>query len=102
MRLKKGDKVYILKGKNRGKTSVIVRALPQISKVVVEGVSLCKKHVKPKKQGQKGQRVELPTPISSANVALVCNSCLKPTRVGYRLEGGRKIRFCKKCKTIAQ
>ncbi len=102
MRLKKGDKVYILKGKDHGKTGVIARVLPKVSKVLVEGVSLHKKHVKPKKQGQKGQRVEFPTPISSANAALVCPSCSKPTRVGYRLEGGKKIRFCKKCKTIVQ
>ena len=102
MRLKKGDKVYILKGKDRGKTGAIVRVLPKISKIVVEGISLRKKHMKPKKQGQKGQIVELPTPVSSANVALVCSSCLKPTRIGYRMEGNKKVRFCKKCKTITQ
>jgi large subunit ribosomal protein L24 len=100
MRLKKGDKVYILKGKDRGKMGAIVHVLPKVSKVVVEGISLHKKHIRPKKQGQKGQKVELPTPISSANVALICPNCSKPTRIGYRLEGDKKVRFCKKCKTI--
>ncbi len=100
MKLKKGDKVYVLKGKSRGKTGAILRVLPKVSKIVVEGVSLRKKHVRPKKQGQKGQRIESPAPISSANVALVCGSCSKPTRVGYRVEGGKKVRFCKKCKII--
>ena len=99
MKLKKGDKVYILKGKDHGKTGVIARVLPKVSKILVEGVSLHKKHVRPKKQGQKGQIVELLTPISSANAALVCPSCAKPTRVGYRLEGDKKVRFCKKCQT---
>jgi len=102
MRLKKGDKVYILKGKDRSKTGNVVHVFPKTEKITVEGISLRKKHVKPKKQGQKGQRVELPTPISLSNVALVCPSCSKPTRVGHRTEGDKKVRFCKKCKVVVQ
>lgn len=97
MKFKKGDKVYIIKGKDRGKSGQITRVIPDANRIVVEGVMLRKKHVRPKTQDQKGQRVESPAPISASNAMLLCPSCSKPTRIGMRKEGESKVRFCKRC-----
>lgn len=97
MNLKKGDQVKILSGKDRGKTGNLLRVLPGEEKVVVEGVNTFKKRVKPTQQGQKGEMVTLPRPVSASKVQLICKNCKKPTRVGYRMNGGKKERFCKKC-----
>lgn len=97
MNLKKGDKVQIIKGKDRGKSGKIVRALPARSMVVVEGLNLKKKTVRPKKQGETGEIISVPWPIAAENVMFVCRSCNKPTRVGYRKTDSGKIRYCRKC-----
>jgi large subunit ribosomal protein L24 len=99
MKLLKGDNVMMLGGKDRLKSGKIVMVLPDSGKVVVEGLNLIKRHTKPRQQGQVGQIVSKERAVSSAAVALVCKSCGKPTRVGYRLEGDKKIRICKKCQT---
>ena len=105
MKIKKGDNVLVISGKNRGKKGKVLRALPGEAKIVVEGVNMRKKHVKPKRAGQKGQIVEMPSVFSVSSVKLVCTKCGKATRVGYKVEGGksersgkaRKVRMCKKC-----
>lgn len=97
MKIRKGDQIYITTGKDRGKRGTVTRTLPSGNKVVVEGLNLVKRHKRPKRQGERGQRVEVPSPLAVANVRLVCKSCGKPARVGYRLEGKNKVRICKKC-----
>ena len=97
MRIKKGDKVLIIKGKDRGKSGVITNVLPKSDKVIIEGLNLIKKQVRPRKQGEKGQIVHIPRPIIIPNIMLVCKSCGKPTRIGYGKEGKRKFRVCKQC-----
>jgi len=103
--LRKNDNVKMLSGKDRGKTgkiSVVLPARPtggpDAGKVVVEGLNLIKRHVRARKQGQKGQIVSKERAVSVSSVALVCKSCGKPTRVGYKIEGENKVRVCKKCK----
>jgi len=97
MKIKKGDTVKILLGKDHGKIGKVQHADPKGERVTLENLNLFKKHVKPRKQGEKGETVQVPRPVRISNVALVCPSCSKATRVGVRREKGIRIRFCKKC-----
>jgi large subunit ribosomal protein L24 len=97
MKIKKGDTVLVISGKWRGKTGKVLRAFPREFKVLVEGVNIVKKHQRPRRAGEKGQIVEIPKPIHVSKVKLVCPSCKKATRVGYKIEGDEKFRICKKC-----
>lgn len=98
MKVKKGDLVLITSGKDKGKTGKITRALPKELKVLVEGVNLKKKHVRPKREGEKGQVVEVPAAMDVSNIKMICPKCGKATRVGYKIEKDIKKRICKKCK----
>ena len=98
MKFKKGDNVKIISGKDRGKTGVILRSLPADDKIVVEGLNVFKKRSRPKKQGEKGQIVAVTRPLPASKAMLVCSACKEPTRIGFRMEGVSKVRYCKKCK----
>lgn len=98
MNIKKGDQVKITSGKDRGKTGSVMKVFPAAEKVSVEGVNFYKKRVKPKRQGQKGETVLVARPLAVSNVMLLCQNCKKPTRVGFRVEGNQRVRYCKKCK----
>ena len=87
----------IISGKDRGKSGSVLAIFPKEEKLTVEGLNLYKKKVRPKKQGQKGEVVNVARPIWSSKAMLVCRNCKKPTRVGYRFEGDQKVRFCRKC-----
>jgi len=97
MKVKKGDKVLIIKGKDRSKSGKVARALPSKLLVVVEGLNLRKKTVKPRRGNEKGRIVSIAWPMRVENVMLVCDACGKPTRIGYREINNKKIRYCKKC-----
>ena len=97
MKLKRGDNVIMLSGKDRSKKGKILFVFPEENKLVVEGLNLVKKHLRAKKQGQKGQVVSKERAVSASSAALICKSCGKPTRIGYRLDGASKFRICKKC-----
>ncbi|MFH1426187.1 MAG: 50S ribosomal protein L24 [Candidatus Kerfeldbacteria bacterium] len=102
IRIKSGDTVKVLKGKDSGKTGTVSQVLPSMNKVVVDGVNQLVKHLKSGKKDEKGQRIEFFGPIPAANVALVCPKCNKPTRIGYAITKGedgkeQKSRACKKC-----
>lgn len=90
----------MLNGKDRGKSGKIVMILPDMDKVVVEGLNMIKRHTRSRQQGKAGQIISKERPVSSSSVAVVCKSCGKPTRVGYKVEGDTKTRICKKCKNI--
>ena len=96
LRIKKGDRVRVLTGKDRGKEGVVMRAIPEKNKVIVEGVNVAKRHQKARTATQQGGIIDKDMPIPVPNVALLCPSC-GPTRVGYRIEGDEKTRICKKC-----
>ena len=100
MKLHKGDKIQVITGKNRGKTGKLLAALLERNLVFVEGINLYKKHKKATRQGEKGESVLVPRPFNASNVMLLCATCDKPTRVGFRLVGDKKNRFCKKCQAI--
>lgn len=97
MKLKKGDTIGIIKGKDRGKTGKILRIFSGINKVLIEGINMKKRHMRPRKTGQKGEVIMIAHPLAIANVMLVCKHCGKKTRVGSRISGTQKVRICKKC-----
>ncbi len=98
MNIKKGDKVNIMKGKDRGKSGKVIRVQPLEGLVTVEGLNLHKKAIRAKNANEKGQQVNLPTPIHASSLALVCPACGSVTRVGNRRSAnGPKERYCKKC-----
>jgi len=97
MKIKKGDTVLIITGKDKNKKGKVIEVLPKINKLVVEGLNIVKKHLRPKRAGEKGQKVEIPKPIDVSNVKLICPKCGQPVRVGYRITEAGKFRVCKKC-----
>jgi large subunit ribosomal protein L24 len=98
MKIKTNDKVKIVAGKDRGKEGKVIQVFPSANKIVVEGLNVMKKHLRPRKHGEKGQVIELAAPFSAANALVICEKCGKPTRVGYGLDGDKKKRICRKCK----
>lgn len=97
MNIKKGDTVKILSGNDKGKTGEVIEVIPKKEKIVVKGVNIRKKHVKPRKQGEQGGIIPVETAIHSAKANVVCSKCGKPTRIGYEIKDDKKIRICKKC-----
>ncbi|MBU4353166.1 50S ribosomal protein L24 [Candidatus Parcubacteria bacterium] len=97
MVIKKGDTVKIISGKDKGKIAKVILVLPKDDKIVVEGVNMRKKHTKPRKQGQKGQVVQISMPIHASNAMVVCSGCGKTTRISSKTIGTKKVRVCKKC-----
>ena len=98
MKIKKGDQVQIMSGKDKGKKGKIISVLPRLDKVVIDKLNIVKRHSKPKRDGEKGQIVEVPAPFDVSNVMIVCPSCNKISRIGFSGEGKKKTRICKKCK----
>lgn len=98
MKIRKGDTVKILSGKDRGKRAKILRVLPKERRVIIDGINLKKKHRRSRRQDRKGEIILLPAPMSASAVEIVCPSCGKPARAGYaRADAGEKRRICKKC-----
>jgi len=101
-RIRRDDMVYVLKGRERGKTGKVREVRPDEGRAIVAEVNIVKKHVKPGGQARQAGIIEIEAPIQLANLQLVCSKCSKPTRVGFRiLEDGTRSRFCKKCGELA-
>ncbi|MCK4540117.1 50S ribosomal protein L24 [Candidatus Parcubacteria bacterium] len=108
MNIKKGDKVKILAGKDKGKTGKVLQVFVSKNRASIEGLNLLIKHMRPRKQGEQGQRIEFPAPMEISNLMLVCPKCNKPTRVSQKQvksknkdkEITKKFRECKRCKQI--
>ena len=110
MKIHKGDTVQVMVGKDRGKNGKVLSVDTADSKVLVEGLNMVKKHMRPKKQGEKGQIISLSRPLNVSKVMLVCPSCKEPVRVGFSFgegsaSGGQlpkatKRRLCRSCKAI--
>jgi large subunit ribosomal protein L24 len=96
MRLRKGDKVIVITGADKGKTGAIQKVLPKINKVIVEGVALRKKHVKPSQKNPEGAIREIYAPIDVSNVALLDPTTKKPTKLTYKIVKDKKVRVAKK------
>lgn len=96
MKIKKGDQVQVIAGKDRGKRGPVVKVFPEADRVVVEGVNIGTRHRKAKSATEKGERIQMAMPLHVSNVMLVDTESGKPTRIGYRMNGTEKVRFSKK------
>ncbi|MBS1847534.1 MAG: 50S ribosomal protein L24 [Actinobacteria bacterium] len=96
LKIKAGDRVQVLTGKERGKQGTVARVIPSTRKVVVEGVNSAKKHAKARSAEKPGGIISIDMPLPVANVGIICSKC-GPTRVGYAIDGGEKRRICRKC-----
>lgn len=98
MKLRKGDQVKIISGNDKGKQGKILSVLRDEERVVIEGLNLKKKHIRPRQQGKKGEVILIPAALRASRVMIVCKKCGKAARVGYSIgDGGAKTRVCKKC-----
>ncbi|MCK5415955.1 50S ribosomal protein L24 [Candidatus Parcubacteria bacterium] len=113
MKIKRNDKVKILAGKDKGKIGKVLQVFPDGNKASVEGINLLIKHLRPQKQGEKGQRIEFPAPMNISNLMIICPKCNKETRVEYTIVKNeddtsadsvrvknKKFRKCKKCQEV--
>jgi len=98
IRIKKDDKVKVLTGKDKGKIGKVLKVAKKTNRIVVENVNIVKVHQRPSQENPQGGIVEKPMPMDVSNLMLMCNSCVKPTRIGIKqLEDGKRVRVCKKC-----
>lgn len=96
MHVKKGDKVKVITGKDKGKTGIVLAAFPKKNRVIVEGVNIVKKHAKPSQENPQGGILDIEAPIHASNVMPLDPKTGEPTRVGYKIENGKKVRYAKK------
>jgi large subunit ribosomal protein L24 len=102
MKLRKGDKIVVLSGKDKGKTGTITKVLVKTNQVVIDGVNVMKRHQKPSQRNQDGGIVEFSAPIQASNVAYLEDKSDTPSKIGYKTENGQKVRVAKKSgQTIA-
>jgi len=98
LEIKKGDRVVVIAGKNKGKVGKILQVSPKTKRVIVEGVNLVKKHVRRRSESETGGIKEVPATINASNVALLCGSCNKGVRFGVKISDDKsKVRICRKC-----
>lgn len=97
MKFKKGDSVKVTAGRDKGREGKLDRVYKNTDKVLIQGINIYKKHVKKNEQMPQGGVVEIPRPLPVGNVAFVCPKCKKQTRLGYKIEGKKKVRICRKC-----
>ena len=97
MRIKKGDTVLVLSGNDKDKKGEVLEVMPKDSKVVVKGVNVRKKHIKPRKQGEEGGIISKEFPIHMSKVSVVCPKCGKAVRIGFEMDKDNKVRVCKSC-----
>ncbi len=96
--VRSGDNVVVISGKDRGKRGKVLRVLPKVNRVVVEGVNVSKTHVRPNQKVLQGGIIDQESAVDASNVMLVCRSCHEPTRTGVQiLDDGRRVRRCKRC-----
>lgn len=100
MKIKKGDKVKVITGKDKGREGTVERVYEKSEKVVIPQINIYKKHVRKNEQMPQGGVVELPRPLNAAKVMIICPKCSKITRVGYQIKGDKKVRVCKKCQSV--
>jgi large subunit ribosomal protein L24 len=104
MKIRKNDKVQIISGKDKGKQGKVLQVFPEEKRVAIEGLNLRTKNMRPRREGEKGQRIQFPAPLGISNVLIVCPRCSRPARIGYKIiindKEKKKIRLCKKCKEL--
>ena len=96
-KIKKNDNVEVLAGKDKGKRGSVVRIIPKKDIVIVSGVNIVKKAMKRRSQQDQGGIVEIEAPLHISNVGVVCKKCGRPVKIGYKIDGDKKVRVCRKC-----
>ena len=103
MKVRKGDTVLVISGRDRGKKGKVLRAMPENTRVIVEGVNMIKRHLKARPPARQAGVVEREAPIHISDVMLLCPKCSKPARVGFRfLEDGKEVRACRACDEVVE
>ncbi len=97
MEIKKGDAVKVIAGKDKGLTGQVLKAMPATNRIVVEGVNIVSKSIRPRKADQKGGIVQQPAAFDASNAMLICPACHEATRVNHAVVDGKKVRICKAC-----
>ena len=98
IRIKKDDKVKVLTGKDKDKIGKVLKVDRKSNRLIVENINVVKRHQKPNQKSPQGRIVEKPMPIAVSNLMVMCNSCVKPTKIGIKqLEDGKRVRICKNC-----
>ncbi|MDR2524614.1 MAG: 50S ribosomal protein L24 [Oscillospiraceae bacterium] len=101
--VRSGDEVVVINGKYRGKRGEVLEVSPKEGKVIVKGVNIVTKHVKPRKQGEQGGMVKVESALYACKVQLICPKCNRPTRIGHKINAkGKKVRCCKKVDCLAE
>jgi len=101
MKIRKGDTVKIVTGQDQGKKGKVLQVYPNQNKLTIEGLNLQIKHTRPKKEGEKGQKIQYPAPLDISNIKIVCPKCNKPSRIGFKkLADQKKMRRCTKCNEL--
>ncbi len=100
LKIKRGDMVKVVKGKDRGKIGKVKKVLIEKKRLIVEEVNVVKRHMRAMGPDRPSGIIEMEAPISWSNVRLICPSCGEPTRVGFKFEDGKKVRYCKKCNEV--
>ncbi len=103
MKVRKNDAVLVIVGKDRGKKGKVRQTLPKESRVVVEGINMVKRHMRPRGATRQAGIIEREASIHVSNVMLLCTKCNRPTRIGFRfLEDGKKVRICRRCGEVIE
>ncbi len=97
MKLKKGDEVKIIKGKDKGKTGKVEKVFPKKNSIIVNGINQYKRHLKARSQNQPSEIISLTLPMPESNAMLICPKCHLKTRIGFKIENKEKRRICRKC-----
>jgi large subunit ribosomal protein L24 len=101
MKIRKDDTVVVIAGKDKGKKGKVKQAFPREGQVVVDGVNMVKRHMRPRGPARQAGIIEREAPTEVSNVMLLCTKCNRPTRIGFRLlEDGSKVRICRRCKEV--
>jgi large subunit ribosomal protein L24 len=103
MKVRKNDNVVVIAGKDRGKKGKVRQALPKENRVIVDGVNMAKRHMRPRGTARQAGIIEREAPIHVSKVMLLCTKCNRPTHIGFRLlEDGRKVRICRRCEEVIE
>ncbi|MBI3366501.1 50S ribosomal protein L24 [Candidatus Roizmanbacteria bacterium] len=99
MKIRKGDKVRVMAGKDKGREGVVEKVYKKSKKVLIQKINIYKKHIKKSEKMPQGGVVEVPRPIDVSKIMFICTKCGKATRIGYNVMKGKKLRICKKCES---
>lgn len=99
-KIRKNDTVEVIAGKDKGKRGQVVRVVTKKDAVIVSGVNIVKKAMKKRSQQDQGGIAEIEAPLNISNVAIVCKKCGRPVKIGYKMDGDKKVRVCRKCGDI--